>query len=123
MEEHPQNSGLRAFIDSLSNIYYRRHAASLALKPQIQKISSILRQRYQIDLTEPTESGKLQNLLETLPNPYSSNEAKRMLATLNQAQALATPNEAGSATLPHRELHQLSQSLTDVQERLQHAKR
>jgi hypothetical protein len=122
-ENVAKNGGLHSFIDAVAHLYYRRRAASLALQPHIQHIAAILRQRYQIKFDSLAESTQLQNLLEALPRPYSSEEAKNILATLQQAKELAEPDAASFATLSNQELFQLSTALTEFQERLQYVKR
>jgi hypothetical protein len=114
----PKTGGLGQFINSLANIYYRRHAASLTIRPQLAQVAATLRRRHQIELHE---SAKIQNLLESLPEPYSSNEAEELLATLQEAQDIAVPE--ADVAVAHRELLQLSKHLTELQERLQYAKR
>ncbi|HEY9746270.1 MAG TPA: DUF4350 domain-containing protein [Oculatellaceae cyanobacterium] len=110
-----ENSGIRPFIDSLAGVYYRRHAAILALRPMLEQVATTLRDRYQIHLQD---SVQIQTLLESLPSPYSSSNAET-LGTLREAQELVSLG--GGGTLPHRELLRIAQQLSELQERLRHA--
>ncbi len=111
-------SGTQAYIRSLAGLYYRTKAASLALEPQLNRIETLLRKRFRINLDE---EARLIDLLTNLQADYSSREESPQ----SLLQALKTTQLAirHQNPIPHRELLKLSRQLTVIEERLQYGHR
>lgn len=109
-EQHPAASGPEGFIESLSGIYYRHHAASMALAPQLNRIEEVLRRRYRIGLHE---EDRLRHLLERLPDAYSNRDAS--LDVLKEARKLVDSQES----LSHARLLGMTRQLNRLRKQLQ----
>jgi hypothetical protein len=111
-------SGTQAYIRSLAGLYYRTKAASLALEPQLNRIESLLRKRFRVNLDEEI---RLLDLLTSLQADYSIREEspQSLLQAVKTAQMAIKHQNA----MPHRELLKLSRQLTVIEERLQYGHR
>ncbi len=109
---------IKKFVQSMSGIYLKTNASSLALGPQLVVIEQTLRRRYCIKApgftTVAEADKKLQHLLERLSPDYSNKQT--FFQALQEARQIVNWQQSVSP----KKLVYLSQMLTLIQERLHH---